>query len=117
MTEQKRPRPPWVETISLPGHRPTSGAPSPEQLIMDVRQGVLSGLFERGSLLPEVTRIREMYALGQADVLAAITCLKQEEVIQYHDEYQDIYFIDYHYGLDEANVVDQSDPSAARPMT
>lgn len=97
MTERKRPRPPWVETIRLPGHDPSRGEPKPELLMEDVRQGVLDGLFEAGALLPEVPHLRQMYALTEGGVQDAMLCLRREGIANLHDKYEETYFVDDDY--------------------
>ncbi|WP_149825472.1 GntR family transcriptional regulator [Streptomyces tailanensis] len=97
MTERKRPRPPWVETIQLPGHDASRGEPKPEHLVEDVRQGVQGRLFTAGALLPEAPQLRRMYALSQDGIRDALSCLRREGITNLHDEYEETYFIDDDY--------------------
>lgn len=97
MTERKRPRPPWVETIRLPGHDSSRSEPKPELLVEDVRQGVLDGRFEAGALLPEVPQLQRMYALSQDGIRDAMSWLRREGIAYRHDEYEETYFVDDDY--------------------
>jgi DNA-binding transcriptional MocR family regulator len=97
VTEQKRPRPSWIETVQLPGHEPSRGEPKPELLVEDVRQGARTGVFEAGALLPEVPHLQKMYVLSQNGIQEAMSCLRREGVANLHDEYLETYFIEHDY--------------------
>lgn len=60
----------------------------------DVRRGVEQRQYLRGMIFPEVAVVERLYGLSEKEVRSAIRRLRDEELLQLHDDYQETYFID-----------------------
>ncbi|MGW6459921.1 hypothetical protein ACWF94_29005 [Streptomyces sp. NPDC055078] len=58
-----------------------------------MRSGVEQRRYRLGMLFPEVATVESQYGLSGDEVRAAIKQLRDDQVLQLHDEYQDTYFI------------------------
>ncbi|MCZ4512946.1 hypothetical protein O3Q52_33270 [Streptomyces sp. ActVer] len=94
MAERKRERPAGLDTLSLPGPPPAGQENPAERLIGDVRRGVEQRRYLRGMIFPEVAVVERLYGLSEKEVRSAIRQLRDEELLQLHDDYQETYFID-----------------------
>ncbi|MFM9479396.1 hypothetical protein, partial [Streptomyces scabiei] len=83
-----------LDTLSLPGPQPDDQEHSAERLMGDVRRGVEQRRYLRGMIFPEIAVVERLYGLSENEVRAAIRRLRDEELLQLHDEYQETYFID-----------------------
>ncbi|MGW2284100.1 hypothetical protein [Streptomyces phaeochromogenes] len=94
MAETKRERPAGLDTLSLPGP-PSDDQENPaERLMGDVRHGVEQRRYLRGMIFPEIAVVERLYGLSEKEVRSAIRRLRDEELLQLHDDYQETYFID-----------------------
>jgi len=94
MAETKRERPAGLDTLSLPGPQPGGQGHPVEGLVGDVRRGVEQRRYLRGMIFPEVAVVERLYGLSEKEVRSAIRRLRDEELLQLHDDYQETYFID-----------------------
>ncbi|MEE1766317.1 hypothetical protein [Streptomyces sp. SP18BB07] len=59
----------------------------------DVRRGIEQRRYLRGMLFPETAVVERLYGLSEDEVRSAIRRLRDEDLLQLHDDYQETYFI------------------------
>ncbi|WP_338896663.1 hypothetical protein WBG99_14195 [Streptomyces sp. TG1A-60] len=72
----------------------------------DVRRGVEQRRYLRGMIFPEIAVVERLYGLSENEVRAAIRRLRDEELLQLHDDYQETYFIDVGHGTPSRESTD-----------
>ncbi|ULR50227.1 hypothetical protein [Streptomyces deccanensis] len=95
-----------METISLPGPQPADQEHPAERLMGDVRRGVEQRRFLRGLVFPESAVVERLYGLSEVEVRSVIRCLRDEGLLQLHDDYQETYFIDVGRGIPSRESAD-----------
>ncbi|MDX3643743.1 hypothetical protein [Streptomyces sp. MB09-02B] len=106
MAETRRERPPGLDALSLPGPQPNSQEHPVERLLGDVRRGVEQARYLRGMVFPEIAVVERSYGLSEKEVRSAIRRLRDEDLLQLHDDYQDTYFIDVGRGIPRQEPTD-----------
>jgi DNA-binding FadR family transcriptional regulator len=96
MPERKYERPSYLKTIHLPGPTTsdTEQAPSIEEFVRHIRDGLAEHRYVRGDILPTVSEVRDRYGVPEDDIQSAIRELRRAGLLQLHDEYRDTYFLD-----------------------
>ncbi|WP_157881358.1 hypothetical protein [Streptomyces phaeochromogenes] len=106
MAETKRERPAGLDALSLPGPPAADQENPAERLMGDVRHGVEQRRYLRGMIFPEVAVVERLYGLSEKEVRSAIRRLRDEELLQLHDDYQETYFIDVGRGVPSREPAD-----------
>jgi DNA-binding FadR family transcriptional regulator len=94
MPERKFPKPPDVLPVRLPGRTAGESTSSVVALIGHIKEGLKSGRYTRGDILPSEAELQELYRATPAEVREGIDHLRRAERLQLHDEYLGTYFLD-----------------------